>query len=104
NIKKNLILCLGFSLLVSVVEAQTSFKVLLRQERSHRIYYTHVELPNLESTDSFDGKYFKIVKGKNKEAIPFDEEDHDILLRAATVYYHLNMARDFWVRHIKSEF
>lgn len=80
-----------------------TFEVLLRQEKSQRVYYTQVEMPDLESTTSFDGKYFKIVNGKGKEAISFDEKDEELLLKAATVYYHLNQARDFWVRHVQSE-
>lgn len=79
------------------------FEVLLRQDKSQKTYYTQAKMVNLESSHSFDGKYFKIVKGKEKEAISFDEKDDKILLRAATAYYHLNLARDFWVNHIKSE-
>lgn len=80
-----------------------TFEVLLRQEKSQRTYYTQVEMPDLESETSFDGKYFKIVNGKGKDAITFDEKDQELLLKAATVYYHLNQARDFWVRHVQSE-
>lgn len=102
--KKKLALLLVLASITSLVEAAPSFKVLLRKERSYKIYYSEVEMPDLESENSFDGKYFKVVKGKNKEAITFDEQDEDLLLRAATAYYHLSQARDFWVRHIKSEY
>jgi hypothetical protein len=81
----------------------TSFKVLMRQEGSNRTYYTQKEMPDLESNNSFDGKYFKVVAGKNKEAVSFDVEDKELLVRAATAYYHLNAARDFWVSKMESK-
>lgn len=84
-------------------EVGPSFKVLLRKEKSSRTYYQMKEMKDLESTNSFDGKYFKIILGKGSEAISFDEEDKALLTKAATVYYHLNEARDFWVNYIKSE-
>lgn len=91
---------LSFSALADV---GPKFRILMRQETSNRVYYTEAEMPDLESNNSFDGKYFKIVKGKNKEAITFDEKDEELLLKAANTYYHLNKARDFWVRDMESE-
>lgn len=84
-------------------DAGPSFKVLLRQERSSKTYYQTKEMQDLESNNSFDGKYFKIVHGKKKDAISFDEKDEKLLLKAATAYYHLNAARDFWVNEMESE-
>ncbi len=101
--KKQLALTLGLITFASVSQAAQTFEVLLRQERSHRTYYAEVEMPDLMSESAFDGKYFKIVKGKDKEPVSFDEKNEAILLRAATTYYHLSQARDFWVRHIQSE-
>src|SRR5690606_15671663 len=79
-----------------------SFRVLLRQSNSYKTYYDNVKLPHLEDHSSFDGRYFKIVKGKSNEAISFNEEDEGIRNKAATVYYHLSEARKFWVDQIKS--
>ena len=62
-----------------------------------------VELPNLVSTEGFDGKYFKIVVGKSNDAISFSESDEKLKLKAATTYYHLNLIRDFWVNEMHSE-
>jgi hypothetical protein len=92
-------------MLVGMTNAQTepSFLVLLRQERSNKIYYTKKVMPDLIEKNSFDGKYFKIVKGKSNEAVSFDEQDKDILLKAANVYYHLSQARDFWVNQMDSQ-
>ncbi|MCF8060537.1 MAG: hypothetical protein K9K67_14645 [Bacteriovoracaceae bacterium] len=61
-------------------------------------------LMDLESVDSYDGKYFKIVYKKNKEAIRFDENDGNIQLKAATTYYHLNKARRYFVEVLNSDF
>lgn len=88
---------------VAFAENGPSFTVLMRNTGSNRTYYTKAEMPDLESNSSFDGKYFKIVKRKNSEAVSFDEKDEKILLRAANVYYHLNKARQYWVNNIKSE-
>lgn len=102
--KTNLSLALGLLLSTSVfAETDKMFEVLLRQQGSNRTYYDEVKLKDLESENSFDGKYFKIVKGKEKEAITFDEKDEEIRLKAANVYYHLTEARDFWVKHIQSD-
>lgn len=97
---------LGIALLLSssaFADIGPSFKILLRQQGSNRVYYTQAEMPNLESNHSFDGKYFKVVKGKDGDAVSFDEKDEDLLLKAANVYYHLNKARDFWVNKIQSK-
>lgn len=80
-----------------------SFTVLVRATGSNKIYYVKKELPHLESGSSFDGQYFKIVKGKSNEAISFDDSDRDLALKAANVYYHLSLAREFWISRIGSE-
>ena len=53
-----------------------------------------VELPDLISEDSFNGKYFKIVKGKSDQAVLF--EDTEFSTRAAHMYYHLSKARNYF--------
>ncbi len=78
------------------------FKVVARSE-SHRAVEEKVELADLESKTSFDGKYFKIVKGKDDEAIPFNS-DENLVFKAATVYFHLTKARDYFVHHLKSQY
>lgn len=64
---------------------------------------TEVVLKDLESREAFDGKYFKIVKGKSEEAVRFDAEE-SLTLRAATAYHHLTIARTYWVEKIKSDY
>lgn len=63
-----------------------------------------LELPYLTSVDRFEGKFFKIVKGKSDEAILRDHEDKDLALRAATTYFHLNKARDWFIQNVGSEY
>lgn len=93
------------ALLATSAYAETgpAFNVLLRQENSNRTYITKKKMDHLEDQQSFDGKYFKVVKGKSNEAISFDEKDPEVLKKAATVYYHLNEARNFWVNYMGSE-
>lgn len=94
----------GLIIANTAIAEAPKFRVMLREHKGNDAYVARVELPNLESNHSFEGKYFKIVKGKKLEAISFDEKDQALLLKAATTYYHLNSARDFWVNKVKSEF
>jgi hypothetical protein len=48
-------------------------------------------------------KYFKIVKGKADDAVAFGA-DEALVFRAATVYYHLTKARNYFVHQMKSTF
>ena len=83
--------------------SQTTATVLLRGNH-FKPYFEEVTLPYLESNNHFDGYFFKIVKGKSDEPISINEPDESLNLKAATAYYHLNKARDFWVNEMKSEF
>ena len=62
-----------------------------------------VKLSDLISDSSYEGKYFKIVKGKDNEAIRFDDSE-EIQLKAATAYYHLNKARKYFTDVAKSNY
>ena len=79
-----------------------TFEVL---ERSGRKGYAFVprELNDLYCGKGFDGKYFKVVYKKEDKAISFDSEP-ELIRRAANVYYHLTVARNFWVNQIGSTF
>ncbi len=79
-----------------------TFRVLVRQDHSTNTTYKEVELEDLESSDSFDGKYFRIVKGKGKESVSFHDADKEIVLKAANTYYHLSQAREYWLNKIGS--
>jgi len=65
------------------------------------------ELTDLISNDSYDGKFFKVVYKKESKAIKFSEHTEEVQLKAATTYYHLNKARNYFVnvldsKHVKS--
>lgn len=62
-----------------------------------------VSLPDLTSDHSYEGNFFKIVHGKNDEAVRFDDSE-DLQLKAATTYYHLSKARKFFAEFIKSSY
>lgn len=79
-----------------------SFTVAMRKEKNHQLEYRKVTLENLFETNRFEGQYFKIVLGKSQHAIAFNEESQ-LVLKAATVYYHLTQARQFWVKQFKHE-
>jgi hypothetical protein len=95
---KNIILfALSFICLANLYAQEApTFKILERKLKSNKTVFHQVVLEDLISADSFDGKYFKIVNGKSNEAICFDEPNPAILLKAATTYYHLTLARKFW--------
>src|SRR5690348_3343998 len=94
-------------LLLSLFVAGTlhaqSFRVLERQDSSTRTMYREVELKDLTSPDSFEGKYFRVVKGKGGEAISFHDEDKEMVLKAANTYHHLTKAREFWANKIGTQ-
>ena len=79
-----------------IAQESPSFLVLERKTRSNKTTFRKVYLEDLESAKSFDGKFFKIVKGKSNEAIHFDDSDNQLVTKAATVYHHLTLARKFW--------
>jgi hypothetical protein len=80
-----------------------NFTVVQRLQRSNRVFYGTVTLEDLTHTDRFEGQYFKIVHGKSNEAISFFEQDKDLVLKAATTYFHLTRARSFWIEQIGSQ-
>lgn len=95
----------SFLFLPSLLFAQVterSFEALVRNDRERPVF-TQVVLKDLISNDSFEGEHFKIVKGKSDEAISFDA-DRSLVLRAATVYYHLTLAREYFLTKVQSEY
>jgi hypothetical protein len=99
---KNLLLILALFLIVTTAANARSFKAVVRTE-NNRANEQMVELEDLISEDSFDGKYFKIVKGKSDDAVKFDAEA-DLVFRAATSYYHLTLARNYFINKLKSDY
>jgi hypothetical protein len=62
-----------------------------------------VVLENLISESAYEGVYFKIVNGKDNNAIRLDDTE-DLQLKAATTYYHINKARKFFTDVVKSKY
>jgi len=93
-------LIFGLLAFITVANSQAqeapSFLVVERKAKSNKTVYKKVALEDLESALAFDGKFFKIVKGKSNEAISFNDSDKDLVLKAANVYHHLTRARNFW--------
>jgi len=99
---KNLLIILAFIIVATSFAQAKSFKAVVRTE-NNRAKEELVELEDLISETSFDGKYFKIVQGKSDEAIKFGAEE-EIIFRAATTYYHLTLARNYFINKVKSDY
>jgi hypothetical protein len=76
--------------------------VLVRKYKSYKPIFEQKVLEDLTSDNCFEGKYFKIVEGQSDKAICNDEIDKNLVLKAATVYFHLTKARNFWINSINS--
>jgi hypothetical protein len=100
--KKLILISLIFSNQVFSQVTERTFEALVRNDNKKPLI-EEVILTDLISNDSFDGEYFKIVKGKSEEAIRFDA-DPALTFRAATTYYHLTIARLYFLNKIKSDF
>ena len=81
---------------------ERSFEALVRNDNKKPVL-EEVTLTDLISNDSFDGEYFKIVKGKSDEAIRFDA-DRELTFRAVTAYYHLTIARNYFINKLNSDY
>lgn len=64
-----------------------------RNTRSGKIVTERRELTELTSEVAFEGTYFKVVHASGDAPIRFDDADHEVVRRAATVYYHMSNAR-----------
>jgi|GEM_PF-437178 len=81
------------------------FEVLERHPGNGSQYgFVKKTLDDLYCTNSFEGKYFKIVYSTEGEAIPFSYANKEVLKKAANVYYHLTRARNYWIKEIKSQY
>lgn len=81
---------------------ERKMEALIRTEKNKPVV-TDVVLKDLTSAEAFEGEHFKIVRGKGEEAIKFTD-DKALTFRAATTYYHLTKAREYFVNHMKSKY
>lgn len=82
-----------FSITSNVVVRDQDFKPQIRP----------MKLDRLLNPERFEGLHFKIVVGKGSEPVSI-HEDPQLVLHAATAYYHLNKARDFYVNRMRSDY
>ncbi len=110
--KSNLIILCSLISTTSAFAEEVVHKAIIRG-RKFRPHLQEVKLDYLQSKDSFDGKYFKIVLDKPKDlttppekepAISFNDPDKDLVLKASNTYFHLNKARDYWVNQVRSDY
>lgn len=94
--------CAVSNIALAEESCQKDFKVLIRHEKKGFDFLDRT-LTDFNCKNTFEGKYFKIVKGTGKEAIKFND-DAEMVKKAANVYYHLTEARRYWVEEIKSDY
>lgn len=96
-----------FLLSLCVLWTTTAFSQIVKRavvrDENFNAVILDVSLPDLTSDNAYEGKYFKIVHGKNNEPVRFDDSE-DLQLKAATTYYHLNKARKFFTDVVKSAY
>jgi hypothetical protein len=80
-----------------------TFDVLEREKRDNYSFVPR-NLEKLFCKNTFEGEHFKIVHATSNEAISFDHEDKALVQKAANVYWHLSVARNFWLNEIKSDY
>lgn len=94
--------CLLFTTLSFAQSSARTFEALIRND-DHNPVVEQVALKDLISNESFDGAFFKIVRGKSEEAIRFDA-DRELRFRAASSYYHLTKAREYFITKLNSDY
>ena len=99
-----IIIAILLTLFIQNIESnakEVKMNVMARNKR-FRLKETRLNLPNLTSNNSFEGKNFKIVQGKSNNAILFTNQE--LRLKAATVYYHLEKARKYFIEKMNSSY
>jgi len=100
-LKVAILLSVSISTFAQSVYCPASFDVLERAKKD-KYKFVNTRLKDLYCGNVFEGEYFKIVYSTNDNAINFTD-DPELVKKAANVYHHLTVARDFWVNNIKSE-
>lgn len=83
---------------------QKNFDVLIRDDKGEGYSFQNKTLEKLYCTGKFEGENFKIVYATDDEAIKLDNENAELVKKAANVYYHLTVARKFWIDTVKSDY
>jgi hypothetical protein len=104
SLNKLLILLLFLSGLVQAEVCTKDFPVVERNPKGSGFSMVSKTLEDLYCDGNFEGKYFKIVHATKDKPISFEHVDKDLVKKAANVYYHLSVARNFWVTSIGSDY
>ena len=97
---KHLILFLLFSS-VSANELRTN---VITRNKNFKAKEKEVTLSGLLDNEYFESRDFKIVLGKNDRPISTKEKNKKILLKAATVFYHLHKAKKYFIEELNSPY
>jgi hypothetical protein len=92
--------------LISFISLELSAEVLKRaviRDDNFNAIIQEVSLEDLTCQEKYVGSFFKIVKRKSEEAIRFYDAE-EIQLKAATTYYHLTKARNYFARKMQSKY
>ncbi len=98
-----LLIVTSFTAFAETKYCPKSFDVLERDKKDGYVFVSH-ELKELYCNESFEGEHIKIVFSTENDAIPFNHKNPELVKKAANVYHHLSVARDFWLNEIKSEY
>jgi len=83
----------AFSIEMQIINRGKNFKIETQQ----------VLLDDLTSSTHFISPHFVIYEGRSEEPVSFDAPE-DLLLKAATTYYHLTKARAFFIDSLQSDY
>ena len=88
-----------FAVSSHVMEAQA----IVRDKKFNSIK-KKVLLKNLKKKNCFESKFFKIVLAKSSKPLCLDHIDEKLKLKAATTYYHLSKAREYFLSEHNSDY
>ncbi len=80
-----------------------SYDAVVRVGKSLKGKVRKVELPQMMTSGVFESLDFKIVEGKNENPINAKDCRYDLCLKAATTFYHLHLAKKYFLDVVKSE-
>ena len=96
-----ILFALSFNVIAEDKLCTKEFDVLIRTKKSFK--FEQKELKNFYCGNRFEGKDFKIVLATEERAIDFNDEP-ELIKRAANVYYHLTLAKEYWENSLKSKY
>ena len=100
----------AFIVFFNLLSIITSYEVMafeapaIVRDDNFRAIEQRVEMSDITREYCFEGAYFKIVDGKLDAPICLDHASAEIKLKAATTYYHLSRARQYFVDNLGSTF